>query len=111
MRTRIALAALSAVAGLGALVGFAGQANAASTSADSTTTGYIKQYTTSYTGPSTTASVVHTGLAEETPVDVRCFREGEKINGNGYWFLVEKGGDLGYVHRDAIWAPHTTPHC
>jgi hypothetical protein len=111
MRTRIALAALSAVAGLGALVGFAGQASAANDSAASTTTGWIKQYTTSFTSPSTTSIPVHTGLSEGTPVDVHCFREGQKINGNGYWFIIEKDGEVGYVHRDAISAPTTTPHC
>jgi hypothetical protein len=107
MRKRIALAALSTVAGIGAMVGLAGTASAADTAA----TGIIKQYATSYTSPSNTSIVVHKGLTEGTAVDVRCFREGQVLNGNGYWFLIEKNDELGYIHRDAISAPSDVPHC
>jgi hypothetical protein len=105
MRKRFALAALSAVAGLGAVVGLAGTAGATES------TGYIKHHTTSFTSPSTVSTAVHHNLTPETPVNTKCFREGQVRNGNPYWFLIEKNGDLGYVHVDAISAPKDTPHC
>jgi hypothetical protein len=54
---------------------------------------------------------VHYDLTPGTPVNTMCFREGQVRNGNAYWFLIEKEGDLGYVHLDAISAPKDTPHC
>jgi hypothetical protein len=111
MRTRIALAALTAVAGLGALAGFAGQASAANVSAETSATGYIKQPTTSFSSPSANSAPVHLGLTDGTPVEVHCFREGDKVGGNARWFIIEKDGDAGYVHQSAIWAPIETPHC
>jgi hypothetical protein len=109
MRKRIALAAISTVAGFGAIVGLAGTASAADTTA--TTTGIIKQYATSYTSPSNTSFVVHTGLTAGTKVDVHCFREGQNLNGNGYWFIIEKNDEVGYVHTDSISVPNDAPHC
>jgi len=106
MKKVLALATISAVAGFGAVAGLAGAANAADSN-----TGYIKQYAISYSSPSDTSVPVHKGLAPGTPVDTVCVRQGQALNGNSYWFLIDKDGDLGYVHRDAIWAPADTPKC
>jgi hypothetical protein len=105
MRKRIAIATLSAVAGIGAVAGLAGPAGAMDS------TGYIKQYTTSYTSPSNISIPVHHNMAPGTPVSTLCFREGQAQNGNSTWFLIEKNGDLGYVHLDGISAPKDTRHC
>ena len=109
MKKVLALATVSAVAGFGAVAGLAGLAGSAS-AADSNT-GYIKQYAISYSSPSDASFPVHKGLAPGTPVDTVCVRQGQALNGNSYWFLIDKDGDLGYVHRDAIWAPADMPSC
>jgi hypothetical protein len=108
MIKRIALTTLSAVASFGAIAGLAGTAGATSSPADNSV---ITQYTTSYTSPSNTSIAVHTGLNAGTTVEARCFREGQQLNGNAYWFLIQEGGELGYVHRGAISAPSNLPHC
>ncbi|HKA03675.1 MAG TPA: hypothetical protein VKD67_05080 [Acidimicrobiales bacterium] len=72
MKRALALAAISAVAGFGAVAGLAGSASAADTG-----TGYIKQYAISYTSPSDRSLPVHKGLAPGTPVDTRCVRQGQ----------------------------------
>ena len=107
MIKRIALAAVAAVAGLGALAGVAGSANAA----DAASTGIIKGFATSYTSPSKDSIPVHKGMTNGTAVDVKCFREGQMLNGNAYWFLLERNNELGYVHLDSISVPNNTPHC
>lgn len=113
MKKALALAALSAVAGFAGLAGVAGSANAAD--ADDTNaranTGYIKQYTMSYASPSTHTDLVHKGLQPGTPVETHCVREGQLLNGNSRWFIIEKDGDVGYVHGDVISAPVDTPRC
>ena len=105
MRKLIALATLSAVAGIGAVAGVAGTASA------DTSTSIIKNYTTSYTSPSDTSFPVHKGLQPYTPVETMCFREGQTLRNNPLWFLIEKDGNLGYVHRDAIDVKGAVPPC
>ncbi len=105
MRKLIALATLSAVAGVGTVTGLAGTA-----SADSAT-GIIKQYTMSYTSPSDTSYAVHKGLPQGQPVEALCARDGQVLDGNGTWFLIKKDGNLGYVHLDKISAPTDLPEC
>jgi hypothetical protein len=107
MRKRNALA-LAALTGMGAIAGLVGTAGATGAAEDNSV---ITQYTTSFTSPSNTSIAVHTDLRPGTTVEARCFREGQLLNDNVYWFLVEKDGDLGYVHRGAISAPSTVPHC
>lgn len=109
MRKLIALT-LSTVAAAGAVVGLAGTAGASS--AD-TLTGTIKTYTTSYSSPSDRSVPVHLNLLPAEKVDTLCFREGDEINGNAYWFKIRKGGETGYVHRDLIVPPSETElkHC
>jgi len=108
MWKRIALAVVAALASIGAVAGLAGPTHAAEAT---THPGIIKYYTTSYSAPSNQTGVVHTGLLKDTIVDVHCFREGQVLNGNGYWFVVEKDGDAGYVHSEAISVPSNVAHC
>ena len=110
MKKVLALAALSAVAGFAGLAGVAGSANAADADA-AANTGYIKQYTMSYSSPSVHTDMVHRGLQPGTPMETHCVREGQLLNGNSRWFIVEKDGDVGYVHGDVISAPVDTPRC
>src|SRR5215467_15401772 len=95
MLKRIALAAVAAVAGIGAAAGLAGPSQAAEAT---TYPGIIKDFTTSHVSPSNETGVVHTGLEKGERVDIHCFREGQQLDGNGYWFVIEKSGDAGYVH-------------
>jgi hypothetical protein len=106
MKKALALAAMSAVVGIGAFAGLAGSA-----SADTADTGYIKRYAISYVSPSVDTRPVHKGLAPGTPVETHCVREGQPLNGSSHWFIIEKDGDVGYVHRDDISAPPDTPRC
>jgi len=106
---RIGIAAAATV-GITAvtLVGLAGGASAA-TPTDSPNS-WIKKPATSYTSPSDQSIRVHTLYPGEQVQSV-CFVEGQQQNGNFYWFRILKGGDLGFVHRDAIVAPPDLPHC
>jgi hypothetical protein len=106
MKKFLALVAMSGVAAVGGLAGLAGAASAADSN-----TGYIKQYAISYTSPSDKTLPVHKGLAPNTPINTLCVREGQVLEGNPYWFLVEKDGDLGYVHRDFIAPPADVRSC
>ena len=108
---KLALATIAAVAGFGAVAGVAGAASAADTNAADGGTGYIKQYAISYTSPSDATVPVHKGLAPGEPVDTLCARKGQVLNGNPYWFLIDKDGSLGYVHRDVIAPPADVPWC
>jgi hypothetical protein len=109
MKKVLALAALSAVAGVAGLAGVAGSANAAD--ADAANTGHIKRYTMSYSSPSANSDIVHRGLQPGTPIETHCVREGQPLDGTSRWFIVEKDGDVGYVHGDVISAPVETPRC
>jgi hypothetical protein len=109
MRKLAAIAALSAAAAAGGLVA------ASTVGADSgatESTGYIKAPTTSYTSPSNQSMPVHYNLKPGTPVHVRCWTEGQDINGQHNWLRIGIDGNLGFVHRDTI-APGTgdIPHC
>lgn len=109
MRKLIALT-LFTVAAAGAVVGLAGTAGASS--AD-TLTGTIKTHATSYSSPSDRSVPVHTNLLPGEAVETLCFREGQAIGDNAYWFMISKGGERGYVHRDSIVPPaeHELTHC
>jgi hypothetical protein len=111
MKKVLALATMSALAGFGALAGLGGGVNAANAAEADANTGYIKQYTMSYVSPSDTTRPVHKGLAPGTPVETHCMREGQLVNDSNFWFIIEKDGDVGYVHRDVISAPVDTPKC
>ena len=105
MSKLIALAALSTA---GVLTGLGGAEAAAAASA--TVTGAIKGFATTYTSPSNQSVVVH-HLQEGTQVDTLCFREGQVLNGNPLWFIINVDGQSAYVHRDLIAPPADLPHC
>jgi len=50
-------------------------------------------------------------LQAGTEVDTLCFREGQLLNGNPLWFIVNVDGQSAYVHRDLIAPPAGVPHC
>jgi hypothetical protein len=93
---------------VGAVAATAGTASAAEEVAGKP--GTIIGYATSYTSPSNTSIPVH-HLKPGTNVETMCFREGQVLNGNPYWFLIKYDGQTAYVHRDAISAPHDLRHC
>ena len=70
----------------------------------------IKLPTTSYTSPSNQSLRVHP-LEAGTQVQTLCFTEGQTLSNNFSWFRTLLGGDLGFVHRDAIAAPGDLRHC
>jgi hypothetical protein len=87
MRKMIILTGGSAVAAA-AIVGLACSANASTSS----NTGVITQNTTSYTSPSNTSVPVHT-LAQGTQVDVKCYTEGQDLNGSFIWARIMHDGE------------------
>ena len=104
MSNLIAVAALSTAGVLTGLGGPAESADAASA------TGTIKGFATTYTSPSNQSVVVH-HLQEGTQVDTLCFREGQVLNGNPLWFIINVDDQSAYVHRDLIAPPADLPHC
>jgi hypothetical protein len=55
---------------------------------------------------------VHTSLREGAHVETVCFTDkGQVVDGNPYWFRVNKDGASGYVHRDAISVGNDLPNC
>ena len=104
MSTLIALAALSTA---GVLTGLGGTAEAA---AAASATGTVKGFATSYTSPSNQSMAVH-HLQEGRQVETLCFREGQVLNGNPLWFIINVDGQSAYVHRDLIAPPADLPHC
>jgi len=99
---------VAAIAAVG-VAGFfaAGSAKAAGTPAG---TGTIIDYATSYTSPSNTSIPVH-HLEPGEKVETYCFREGQVLDGNPYWFAIRTDGQTAYVHRSSISVPQNTLHC
>jgi hypothetical protein len=104
MSKLLALAALSTAGVLTGLVGTAEAAGAASAP------GTIKGFATTYTSPSNQSVVVH-HLQAGTQVETLCFREGQVLNGNPLWFIINVDGQSAYVHRDLIAPPADLLHC
>ena len=50
-------------------------------------------------------------LPAGTQVETLCFREGQVLNGNPLWFIINVDGQSAYVHRDLIAPPANLPHC
>ena len=44
-------------------------------------------------------------------VETLCFREGQVLNDNRYWFLIRAGGQTAFVHRDSISPPQDLERC
>jgi len=96
-----------AVAGLAAAGWQPDTAQAATTAAG---TGTIIDYATSYTSPSNASIPVH-HLEPGEKVETYCFREGQVLNGNPYWFAVRTDGQTAYIHRSSISVPQDVLHC
>ena len=91
-----------------AAAGQPGTAKAATTPAVGT--GTIIDYATTYTSPSNTSVPVH-HLKPGDKVETYCFREGQVLNDNPYWFAINTGGETAYVHRSSISVPAGLLHC
>jgi len=103
MKNMLTVAALS---GAGLLAGI-GTAEAASTSKP--VTGVMKGFATTYSSPSNeSARMYH--VQAGTQVDTYCYREGQVLNGNPLWFIINVDGTSAYVHRDLI-AVDDVPRC
>jgi hypothetical protein len=44
-------------------------------------------------------------------VETYCFREGQVLEGNPYWFAIRTDGQTAYVHRSSLSVPQNTLHC
>ncbi len=71
--------------------------------------GSIKEFATAYSSPSNQSSAMYF-LQAGTQVDTHCFREGQVLNGNPLWFIINVDGASAYVHRDVI-SVGQVPHC
>ena len=105
---RLVAAAVLSTAGVLTGLG-AGAADAAETGA-SAGKAVVKQFATTYSRPSNESAPVH-HLAAGREVDAMCFREGQLLNDNPLWFLINADGRSAWVHRDLIVPPEVLPHC
>ena len=108
MRKVAAIITLSAATALGAIV-IGGTANAGSVDT-SDHVGWIKQATTSYQDPTNKSRPIHYGLQPD-PIRMICFAEGQEMDKNPYWILVDKDGNRGFVHRYATAPAEDLRHC
>ena len=99
------LLAVAALSGAGLMVGI-GTAEAATSQS---VTGVIKGFATAYSSPSNQSAAMY-HVQPGTEVDTYCVREGQVLNGNPLWFIINVDGASAYVHRDLI-AVGTVPHC
>lgn len=100
------LLAVAALSGAGLMTGLGTAAEAATSQP---VTGVIKGFATTYSSPTDQSAVMH-HLQAGTEVDTYCVREGQVLNGNPLWFIINVNGASGYVHRDLI-AVGSVPHC
>jgi len=108
MRKVAAIIILSAATALGA-IGIGGTATAGSVDTSSHV-GWIKRTTTSYQDPTNRSRPVHYGL-QPGPIRMICFAEGQQIDNNPYWILVDKDGTRGFVNRDSTAPAEDLRHC
>jgi hypothetical protein len=102
---------LAGVGAIGAaLAAVAWQPDTAKAATTAAGTGTIIDYATSYTSPSNTSIPVH-HLKPGEQVETYCFREGQVLNGNPYWFVIRTGEQTAYVHRASISPPQGVRHC
>ncbi len=74
----------------------------------STTKGVVTSLTTSHTHPLLSAPQTAT-LHKGTPVEVRCWVNGQVVGGSDKWFML--AGGLGFGPRAAIQPEATVPAC
>jgi hypothetical protein len=111
MRKPVVIAVATGVAASLAALGVVAATSATAHSSAAESTIYIKKATTSYSQPTNQSAAVHYGLKEGQTVVVRCFTEGQELQGNHYWLKIAMDGKLGYVHRDAVALVQGIPHC
>jgi hypothetical protein len=111
MRKPVVIAVAAGVVTSLAALGIVAATSATAHSSAQDATVYIKKATTSYSQPNNGSPVVHYGLKEGEHVVVRCFTEGQELQGNHYWLKIGKDGKLGFVHRDAVALVPGIPHC
>ncbi|HEY5846618.1 MAG TPA: hypothetical protein VIU11_26225 [Nakamurella sp.] len=102
MRKLLAVAALS---GAGLMTGIG-------TSAAETpepVTGTVKGFTTAYSSPTNQSKAMY-HLQPGTQVDTYCVREGQVLEGNPQWLIINANGASAYVHVYQISGPDV-PHC
>jgi hypothetical protein len=101
------LLAVAALSGAGLMAGLGGATEAA---AGQPVPGVIKGFATVYSSPSDQSERMY-HLQPDTTVDTWCYREGQVLNGNPLWFIINVDGLSGYVHRDLIAVDRNVPHC
>jgi hypothetical protein len=103
MRKLLAVAALSG-AGLMAGIGTAWAETPAPM------TGIVKGFTTAYSSPTNQSKVMY-HLQPGTEVDTHCLREGQVLEGNPQWLIINAQGASAYVHAYQISTLEQPPHC
>jgi hypothetical protein len=91
------LLAVAALSGAGLMAGI-GTAEAA---ASQPVTGWTKAFVTAYDSPWNQSTVMFS-LDADTPVDTYCFREGQILDGDPRWFIINAKGASAYVHIGLI---------
>jgi hypothetical protein len=106
-------AVITALAVATATVAAVSLSTAASASAVSTTElyGTISTNTSSYLAPNTQSTKVHADLRSGEQVVVRCFTQGERVEGSSIWIRMGKDNKLAFVPRAYIDAPTDLPYC
>ena len=73
-------------------------------------TGTVKAFTTAYSSPTDQSSMMY-HLNEGAEVDTYCVREGQYIEGNPLWLIVNHEGVSAYVHAYQVSTQVEPPHC
>ena len=73
-------------------------------------TGTIKSFTTAYSSPSNQSSSMYR-LDAGTQVDAHCYREGQELEKNPLWLIINVEGVSAYVHAYQIHTPVEPKHC
>jgi hypothetical protein len=101
------LLAVAALSGAGLMAGI-GTAEAA---ASEPVTGWTKGFATAYSSPSNQSKGMYT-VEANTQVDTYCYREGQVLEGDPRWFIVNTNGASAYVHVPLISVdPNEVGHC
>jgi len=100
------LLAVAALSGAGLMAGIGNSAEAATSQP---VTGWTKGFTTAYSSPTNQSKVMY-DLDADTSVDTYCWREGQVLDGDPRWFIINTKGASAYVHVDLI-SVGEVPHC
>jgi hypothetical protein len=100
------LLAVAALSGAGLMAGIG---NSAEASTSQPVTGFVKAPATAYSSPSNQSKAMYF-LDPGTSVDTYCVREGQLLDGDPKWFIINAKGASAYVHNDLI-SVADVPHC